>query len=470
MPVSVHSGVRMQRAGQCLGGGMYDLKRYSDYTDYDGTAISTPISFCRKRGGYLRCTRFDWSAAAVTGGMKITYQDVTVEDATGFLHSFLGSAINTWTDSPTRTGVTVENPGLWPVNLTIKWTQGSYNWSTGVPISAGTLYTGGCAVGLRTSATGDTSNPDNIHLILDLDGDGRTYGNQQDSLKIAGCNNINVTGVIRNGPRGPGAHQDGVQTQGGSGVGFFGLDIGNWPISNPSGSSMTTQQADGGALFLSTGGGGTSFVDNFRVVKCRIIAGQRGFGGPGQPSHIAVVDTVVRGGQPRNNTDHMVTSPTATLSSDGTVPVDGDTVTVNNVTYRLKTTMTQANDVKIGASSDATLTSLAKAINQNGTVGTDYFTGTVAPTNVTSSTLVGTGATGHLTFSAGTAGAAYASTETSSHLTFTNGSTFLGEILVATFTRPFFNVTSATVHVTNSIGDDWITLNTFDPAYNSGVL
>jgi hypothetical protein len=166
----------------------------------------------------------------------------------------------------------------------------------------------------------------------------------------------------------------------------------------------------------------------------------------------------------------MVTSPAATLSSDGTVPVDGDTVTVNNVTYRLKTTMTQANDVKIGASSDATLTSLAKAINQNGIVGTDYFTGTVAPTNVTSGTLQGTGATGRILLSAGTAGTAYTSTETSSHLTFTNGSTFLGGILVATFSRPFFNVTSATVHVTNSIGDDWITLNTFDPTYNSGVL
>lgn len=125
------------------------------------------------------------------------------------------------------------------------------------------------------------------------------------------------------------------------------------------------------------------------------------------------------------------THATATLNSDGTVPTAGDTVTINNVTYRFESTLAQANDVKIGATSDATLTSLAKAVNQNGVVGTDYFTGTVAPTNVTSSVLQGTGATGHLVLTAtplGTAGNSYPSTETSTHLTFANGATFTGGV------------------------------------------
>lgn len=111
----------------------------------------------------------------------------------------------------------------------------------------------------------------------------------------------------------------------------------------------------------------------------------------------------------------------AVLSSDGTVPTAGDTVTINNVTYRFESTMALANDVKIGASSDATLNNLIAAVNQSGTPGTEYFAGTVAPTDVTAGALVGTGATGKVTLTAstpGTGGNAYASTETSAHLSF----------------------------------------------------
>lgn len=119
-------------------------------------------------------------------------------------------------------------------------------------------------------------------------------------------------------------------------------------------------------------------------------------------------------------------SATATLTSDNTNPVAGDTVTINDVTYRFETTMAQANDVQIGANADATLVSLGKAVNQNGVVGTDYFTGTVAPTDVSAGT---ENATSHtIVFTAktpGTGGNAYASTETSAHLSF-GGATFSG--------------------------------------------
>lgn len=94
----------------------------------------------------------------------------------------------------------------------------------------------------------------------------------------------------------------------------------------------------------------------------------------------------------------------AQLNSNGFNPADGDAVLVRNVTYRFKNTMAQANDVQIGANIDATLLSLVKAVNQTGTVGTDYFTGTVPPTGVQAGwcNLVDYGSSGGNGFTVGT--------------------------------------------------------------------
>lgn len=116
----------------------------------------------------------------------------------------------------------------------------------------------------------------------------------------------------------------------------------------------------------------------------------------------------------------------ATLTSDNTNPAVGDTCTINNVTYRFESTLAQVNDIKIGANADATLVSLGKAVNQNGVAGTDYFAGTVAPTGVSAGA---ENATNHtIVFTAttpGLAGNAFASTETSAHLSF-GATTFTG--------------------------------------------
>lgn len=96
----------------------------------------------------------------------------------------------------------------------------------------------------------------------------------------------------------------------------------------------------------------------------------------------------------------------AVLASNGTNPADGDTITVNNVTYRVKATMAQANDVKQGANSDATLDALVKAINQSGASGTDYFAGTVSPSGVRADARAGTGAAARVALNASGAGAA----------------------------------------------------------------
>jgi hypothetical protein len=111
---------------------------------------------------------------------------------------------------------------------------------------------------------------------------------------------------------------------------------------------------------------------------------------------------------------------TTTVSSDGTNPSNGDTITIGNITYRFEGTLALANDVKIGASSDATLDNLALAVNGSGVAGTNYFAGTQQPKNITAAARAGTGATGKVTFTASATNytAAYPSTETSSHLSF----------------------------------------------------
>lgn len=152
---------------------------------------------------------------------------------------------------------------------------------------------------------------------------------------------------------------------------------------------------------------------------------------------------------------------TATLTSDNTNPAVGDTVTINDKTYRFESTLAQANDVKIGANADATLVSLAKAVNQNGVVDTDYFTGTTAPTGVTAGT---ENATTHtLVFTASAAGPAanaFPSTDTSAHLsfgatTFTGGGSGVGNSNSQTPTKVYRGVS--------------VTLDATQP-FNYGVL
>ena len=125
---------------------------------------------------------------------------------------------------------------------------------------------------------------------------------------------------------------------------------------------------------------------------------------------------------------------TAVLTEGATPFADGDTVTVNDVTYRIKTTPAQANDVQRGGTGDVTLDNLVLAVNGTGSTGTyspaNYYAGTVKPTSVTAAARSGTGATATVTFTAitgiGSAANSYASTTTGgrstfAHATFTGG-------------------------------------------------
>ena len=110
---------------------------------------------------------------------------------------------------------------------------------------------------------------------------------------------------------------------------------------------------------------------------------------------------------------------TQTLTSDATAPDDGDTVTIEGVTYTFKTTLSspaQAFEVLIGASAAIALDNLKIAINDSGgTEGTEYSTGTYAHPLVTATTNANTTQIVEAR-EFGTAPNAYATTEDSSHL------------------------------------------------------
>lgn len=110
----------------------------------------------------------------------------------------------------------------------------------------------------------------------------------------------------------------------------------------------------------------------------------------------------------------------STITSDATAPSDGDTVTIGSIVYTFKTTLTpSAYQVLINTTAAAALINLKKAINATGVANTDYGTGTlVHPTvsagAIAATTLVVTALT------KGTAGNSIATTETSSHLSWTS--------------------------------------------------
>src|ERR1700730_11903863 len=101
------------------------------------------------------------------------------------------------------------------------------------------------------------------------------------------------------------------------------------------------------------------------------------------------------------------TPATGTVSfTAGTQPLDGQTVTIDNVAYTFKTALSSGpavqGEVLIGASGTTAATNLTSAINHTGTAGTDY-TKTAADVNVTASD---TGGVITLTQKSGTLGTA----------------------------------------------------------------
>lgn len=80
---------------------------------------------------------------------------------------------------------------------------------------------------------------------------------------------------------------------------------------------------------------------------------------------------------------------TGTLTSNGTAPADGATVTIGNRVYTFKTALTAAttaNEVLIGVSAATALDNLKAAVNKAAGGGTTYGSDTVAHADVTATT------------------------------------------------------------------------------------
>ena len=128
----------------------------------------------------------------------------------------------------------------------------------------------------------------------------------------------------------------------------------------------------------------------------------------------------------------------ATLTSNGTIPSDGDTVTCGSKTYTFKTALTPSEgQVLIGANAAAALTNLQYAIN-HGVANNAYGNGTLyqcaaANTQVYAGTLSAT-TLQIIALAIGTAPNAYGTTSTSSPRLVWGGSTMSGGTAAATFT------------------------------------
>lgn len=111
---------------------------------------------------------------------------------------------------------------------------------------------------------------------------------------------------------------------------------------------------------------------------------------------------------------------TQTLTSDTTNVSADETVTIGGYTYTFKAVPAAAFEVDIGASAAASLDNLKAAINDSGTEGTTYGTGTYAHPDVTATTNTDTTQVVQAR-NAGTQANAIATTETSAHLSWGAG-------------------------------------------------
>src|SRR5262249_55360114 len=125
------------------------------------------------------CTIYATASCETTGGTFITFNNVTsTQGNTAFVFACTGSLVKYRNTAATITG------SGWPVHLDIDYSPGVFDYAAGTPVSAGTIADVD-GVSLGDGCTGD-GNPDTIDLIVHIEGDGRTYGLQQDAVKLVG--------------------------------------------------------------------------------------------------------------------------------------------------------------------------------------------------------------------------------------------------------------------------------------------
>jgi hypothetical protein len=136
---------------------------------------------------------------------------------------------------------------------------------------------GAGAVQLGAGCRGD-GNPATTDLILDIRGDGRTYGPGDDAIRLMnslpGASDIVIEGHADCGPRYGSAHQDGVQILGGTNITFRNFTIGDYA------NGRSTCQGAGGMVFYSLRSNNVDFIGG-TFIGCNhsLLAGTSSPGG-----------------------------------------------------------------------------------------------------------------------------------------------------------------------------------------------
>lgn len=108
--------------------------------------------------------------------------------------------------------------------------------------------TGGGVVQFGAGCVGD-GDTNTVDVVLDVRGDGLTYGAGDDAIRLMnarpGATDLVIAGHADCGPQAPGAHQDGIQILGGTNIEFRDFTVGDYDA------GRSTCQGAGGALFYS---------------------------------------------------------------------------------------------------------------------------------------------------------------------------------------------------------------------------
>jgi hypothetical protein len=180
--------------------------------------------------GLHGCTLADATGCTRVAGRTLTITDPV--DGHGNGPEYF--TCNTSLQSVTHDDAVVTGSG-WPVKVRISFPPGRV-----LGDESGFSLSPGCK--------GD-GDPDTIDLVVEIDGDGRTRGFGGDAFKVKSTldppGGIQVTGTLNCGPAPEGAHQDGIQLQGGRGIGFYDVEIGDWE------DGTDTCEGAGGAFFIS---------------------------------------------------------------------------------------------------------------------------------------------------------------------------------------------------------------------------
>jgi hypothetical protein len=226
-------------------------------------------------GGGGTCTLADATGCAAAAGRTLTITDPRAEHAGGSEYFTCRESLL----DVTHEDASVSGSG-WPVLVRIEFPRGRVIDES--------------ALSLAPGCEGD-GDPDTIDLVVELDGDGLTRGFTDDAMKIKSTvdpkGGIQVTGTLNCGPAPAGVHQDGIQVQGGHGIGFYDVEIGDWA------QGTATCQGAGGAFFIS--GTRRSTGTDITVERMHAVACNHGLGiNRDSESTGRMVDSGFRAGNP----------------------------------------------------------------------------------------------------------------------------------------------------------------------------